>query len=64
MPFDFTSFKFTSLDVAHADSQADAAAGYDDYGAAASASERVVTAVAVAMAILFVSAIAVLMGMA
>ena len=57
------SFNFTSYGSAPSDHPADAS-GDDDYGAAASVGERVITAVAVALAILFVSTVAVLMGMA
>jgi hypothetical protein len=57
------SFNFTSYGSTHSDSPEETA-GDDDYGAVASLSERVITGVAVALAILFVSTVAVLMGMA
>ena len=52
------SFNFTSFNSAHTDTD-DA-----DVGLHASLSERVITAVAVTLAILFFSTVAVLMGMA
>ena len=55
------SFNFMPFDSAHTDTP-DAADA--DVGLYASLGERVVTAVAVTLAILFVSAVAVLMGMA
>ena len=57
------SFNFTSYGSTPSDKAADAADA-DDYDAIASIGERVITGVAVTLAILFVAAVAVLMGMA
>lgn len=55
------SFNFTDSDRRL---ESDEAAAYEDAGLHASFGERAVTAVAVTLAILFVSVVAVLMGMA
>ncbi|MDO8875995.1 MAG: hypothetical protein Q8M24_02725 [Pseudolabrys sp.] len=59
------SFK-TSFDFGRADRPAayDDIAGHDDAGLHASLGERVITTVAVALALLLVTTVAVLMGMA
>ena len=58
------SFNFMPFDSAHSDTPAAPDAADDDAGLHASLSERVITAVAVTLAILFVSTVAMLMGMA
>lgn len=55
------SFNFMPFDSAHTDTPD---ASGSDVGLHASLGERVITAVAVTLAILFVSTVAVLMGMA
>jgi hypothetical protein len=59
MPYNFLPF-----DSKHSDTPAASEAVDADVGLHASVSERVITAVAVTLAILFVSTVAVLMGMA
>ena len=58
------SFNFTSFNSTHTDTPVASEADDADVGLHASLSERVITAVAVTLAILFVSTVAVLMGMA
>ena len=58
------SFNFMPFDSTHSDTPAASGATDDDAGLHASLGERVITAVAVTLAILFVSTVAVLMGMA
>jgi 3-deoxy-D-manno-octulosonic acid (KDO) 8-phosphate synthase len=64
MSLKFTSFNFLPFDSTHSARPASDATDADDAGLHASVSERVITAVAVTLAILFVSTVAVLMGMA